>query len=269
MSENSDIKPVDAIDRHKFYFETPLYTLIKTADLIEDIWKGEIDAMSYRYDSPTTYDISTNGVAESYYTEFNGIYRVSLKNKRKEDEILIFFVCSGDDFVSKLGQLPSLATLQTGEVSRKYRSVLDKKHYSAFTKAIGLAANGIGAGSLVYLRKIFADLIDETYEAHKDSIGLSEQAYRNLRMDERVKKLKLFLPSQLVEMKSTYSILSSGVHNLSEEECLAYFRPLKLSIELILDQHIQQKQKTERDREVKAQIKEIEKIIKTKPEASA
>ena len=76
-------------------------------------------------------------------------------------------------------------------------------------------------------------------------------------MEDKVETLKKFLPSQLVEMKSIYSILGKGVHELSEEECLKYFAPLKLSIELILDQKIENKEKLERDALVKKQLQDI------------
>ena len=76
-------------------------------------------------------------------------------------------------------------------------------------------------------------------------------------MENKVELLKSHLPSQLVEMKSVYSILSKGVHHLSENECLAYFEPLKLSIELILDQKIEMDLKRQRDERVKEGIQNI------------
>jgi hypothetical protein len=80
-------------------------------------------------------------------------------------------------------------------------------------------------------------------------------------MDEKVELLKAFLPSQLVEMKSIYGILSKGVHELSEEECLKYFSPIKLSIELILDQKIETKQRVDRDDMVRKELQNINQQI--------
>lgn len=251
------------VDRHHFYFETPLYTPIQDSALIEDIWSGEVDAFSNMFKTPTTFTISASAVAGSYYDEYEGIYRVALKNKRKDAEKLIFFVAQLNDGVVKIGQLPSLASLQTAEVSEKYRKALGKK-YTTFTKAIGLSAHGVGAGSLVNLRKIFAELIDEAYTAHAKELAISEQEYRNLRMDGRVEALRTFLPSQLVEMKAIYGILSAGVHDLSEKDCLLYFGPLKLSIELILDEVIEQKAKKEREQSVKQELQRIQESITKK-----
>lgn len=253
----------EIIDAHKFYFETPLYTPIDSSLVADDIWNGEVDAFSYKFKSATTYSISTHELAESYYTEYNDMYRVSLKNKRKESEILIFLVAEVANKLIKIGQLPSLATLQTAEVSEKYRTTLGEK-YSTFTRAIGLSAHGIGAGSLIYLRKIFADLIDETYQKQSESLSITQQEYKDLRMDGRVEALKTFLPKQLVDMKVIYSILSAGVHDLTEDECLLYFGPLKLSIELILDEVIQEKAKDEREASVKAELQKIQESIKSR-----
>lgn len=255
-------KPTNVTAR-QFYFETPLYTLVENNQLAEEIWKGEFDGYSAKYDTPTTYTISTHEVAESYYQEYRGIYRVTLTNKRKDDDRLIFFVFGGETAVAKIGQMPSLAALQTAGINDKYRKLLSKSHYAAFTRAIGLSAHGVGAGSLVYLRRVFADLIDETYEKNKANLKVTAEQYKDRRMDERVAVLKAHLPSQLVEMKAIYGILSSGIHNLSEADCLKYFGPLKLSIELILDQLIKEKEEAERERAVKAEIAKIQQQLKT------
>lgn len=58
-------------------------------------------------------------------------------------------------------------------------------------------------------------------------------------------------------MKSIYGILSLGVHQLDEKECLSYFHPLKLSVELILDQKIRKDEERKRDEDVKKQIQKI------------
>ncbi len=261
-SEELPEKP--PVTQYQFYFETPLYTPIYNEQLTEALYEGEIDAYSAAYETDTTYTIDESAVAERYYPEFNGISRVTLKNKRKENDKLIFFVKEFDDGFIKLGQLPSLASLQSAGVSKKYRKQLSKKHYKSFTKAIGLAANGVGAGSLVYLRRIFSDLIDETFEKHIDSLGLTERHYRNLRMDERVTALRQFLPKQLVEMKVAHGILSSGIHTLEEEECLTLFGPLKLSIELILDEHIKAEEESKREADVKSQLAKIQQNLKSK-----
>ena len=109
----------------------------------------------------------------------------------------------------------------------------------------------------MYLRRIFENLILETFKENRAAVGMKENDFKLQRMEDKVESLKGSLPSQLLEMKSIYGILSKGVHGLSEEECLRYFAPLKLSIELILDQKIEEAKKRERDVLVKKQLQDI------------
>ena len=46
-----------------------------------------------------------------------------------------------------------------------------------------------------------------------------------------------------MENKSFYKILSTGIHELTEAECLEAFQTVKLGIELILDERIEEEQK--------------------------
>jgi hypothetical protein len=57
-------------------------------------------------------------------------------------------------------------------------------------------------------------------------------------MNEKIEILKTELPDFLVEHKEIYGILSKGVHELQEQECLLHFNPIKTGIEMILDDKI-------------------------------
>jgi hypothetical protein len=188
---------------------------------------------------------------------------MTLKCKRKDNDVLWFYIykdeISGN--IMKVGQFPSLADLQFAELGKKYDKVLAKEELRNLKKAIGLVSHGAGAGSFVYLRRIFERLIFNTYTDNAASINLSEVDFKRQKMMEKVETLKEFLPSQLVEMKSVYSILSKGVHELTEDECLRYFSPIKLSIELILDQKIEESKKREKDLLVKKQLQQIHQEI--------
>lgn len=54
---------------------------------------------------------------------------------------------------------------------RKYDKVLSGERLKEFTRASGLAANGVGIGSFVYLRRIFEELIGEAHKAAKNDAG--------------------------------------------------------------------------------------------------
>lgn len=151
--------------------------------------------------------------------------------------------------IQKVGQYPSTADSNLFD-AKKYSKVLKSEDFRGFTKSIGLAAHGIGAGSLVYLRRIFESLIKEAHVVALKDSGWDEAAYNNGRMQDRVKLLKDHLPSFLVDHHKIYSVLSNGVHELSEDDCLEFFPLLKMSIELILDQKILEAERLRKTQDV-------------------
>ncbi|MCC6290849.1 hypothetical protein IT398_02190 [Candidatus Nomurabacteria bacterium] len=244
------------VDKHDFYFEAPLYEAIEVSRLEGDIFSGDVDAYNTASGFDTTYEIKTGHIGY-HDNDFRGFYTVVLTCKRKGEDKLRFFVYRSKELVIKLGQFPSLADIQFAEIGKKYDSVLPKEDLKNLKKAIGLVAHGAGAGSFVYLRRIFENLILATFKQNMAAVGVSEADFKTNRMEDKVEALRTFLPSQLLEMKSIYGILSKGVHELSEEECLKYFSPLKLSIELVLDQKIEEATKRGRDALVKKQLQNI------------
>lgn len=261
---------VKPIDRHTFFFETPLYDSISMESIagdyedLDEFFSERVDAYSAENHIDTTYQISSWSVDDYQDRGFRAFYKVRLKCVRKPDDILYFFVASNSEYFFKVGQFPSLADLSLGEIGKKYARHMDRDDMQEFKKAIGLAAHGVGAGSFVYLRRIFEKLIDEAYQANQKNLNILADDFQKQRMDEKVETLKQYLPSQLVGMKRIYSILSDGVHNLTEDECLALFPALKLSIELIIEQKIEVDTKTQRDALAQKQIQDIERSLKLK-----
>lgn len=145
------------------------------------------------------------------------------------------------DGVTKIGQYPSAADAAKQDL-KNYRKVLNEEHQKGFTKALGLFSHGVGAGSIVYLRKIFEHLVEEAHqEARENEVWVSThgETYPTLKMANKVATLEDFLPSDLVQHPKLYGFLSQGLHRLSEEECLKLFPMLRLAIEYILDQKLE------------------------------
>ncbi len=251
------------ITKHQLYFELPLYEEIDNINLEKNIFTGDVDAYNPIGNFETTYKINADNVG-SEYSDYKNYYRITLTCKRNGNDKLRFFFF--DDTKNKkwvkVGQFPSLVDIQFAEIGKRYDKLLSRNDLQEFKKAIGLAAHGVGAGSFVYLRRIFENLIKETFDEHKSTISISEKEFKLKRMAEKVEVIESYLPSQLVEMKGAYGVLSSGVHELTEQECLAYFPALKLSIELILDQKIEMDIKSKRDAVVKKGIAEISQKLK-------
>ena len=115
--------------------------------------------------------------------------------------------------------------------------------FSEFRKAIGLKARGVGVGSFVYLRRVTERLLEDAHISMKNTPNWDEERYSKSKVEERIELLESALPVFMVRNRKLYGILSKGIHELSEEECLDQFDAVKMSIELILDQTIESKEK--------------------------
>jgi hypothetical protein len=172
-----------------------------------------------------------------------------------------FFLMEGGH-IQKIGQHPSVADFQIPYAAR-YRKILGEERYKEFTKGLGLAAHGVGIGSFVYLRRIFENLIEEAHTAAQHDTVFSEDKYKGARMDEKIEQIRGHLPPFLVKNKSIYGILSQGIHELTERECLSYFEPLRVGIELILDEQIERVEKKRKALLAEAAIQKINQQIKS------
>lgn len=142
----------------------------------------------------------------------------------------------------KIGQQPSYGDLHLLDV-KKYGAVLSKQQLGELVRAIGLASHDVGVGAYVYLRRIFETLVEEAHAAAKVEPEWDEDVYQRSRMSERIALLKSVLPRFLVEHHGMYGLLSKGIHELSERECLEHFSTLRLGIELILDERVEARER--------------------------
>lgn len=139
----------------------------------------------------------------------------------------------------------------------KYRGLLGRQRFGEFARAIRLASHDVGIGAYVYLRRLFESLIEETHESAKVTENWDEEAYTKCRMTEKIAMLKGSLPTFLVDNPNMYSILSKGIHELSEDECLKHFQTLKIGIELILDEKLEEKEKENKIKEAKSALSAV------------
>ena len=163
MDNQTKEKIIQKVSTHDFYFETPLYDNVEIENLEENILEGDVDAYSSKNGIDTTYEIHSRQVNGSYESSFNNFYKVTLTCKRKGNDILRFFIHMDNSIVVKLGQFPSLVDIQFAEIGKKYDKFLSKETLKEFKRAIGLVTHGVGIGSFVYLRRIFENLIYETF----------------------------------------------------------------------------------------------------------
>lgn len=271
------MKQIEDFTISQFFFDIPLYHPIaidksnynsnSTFQKIlgfSHVFNEEFDGYNCLKKAESTFVIlehySTNEIA--IFLKEGGYRRIDIKCKRYND-IFTFsiFYDAEKRFLQKIGQYPSIADFHIYEI-KQYDKLLSKDVLKEFTKAIGLAANGVGIGSFVYLRRIFENLILESFEEARQEKKVEEEAFNKSRMDEKIELLKDYLPSFLVENKSIYSILSKGIHELDENTCLEYFESMKVGIEIILDQKLEKKKQKEKVEEAKKKIQQVTKKIK-------
>lgn len=238
-----------------FFFNLPLYSPIQlTKENVDDfnsimtMGRGQHNITFDGYNPLRKQESTFTGWSppDDHFLKYGGNVKMQIRCKRYEDTITyLIHYDTEKHIVMKVGQFPSVADFHIFELKR-YDKVLAKDKLKEFSRAIGLVANGIGIGSFVYLRRIFENLIWTTFTEHKQALNISNADFTKLRMEDKIQTLKDHLPKFLVDNKALYSILSLGIHELNEEDCLAYFDTVKVGIEIILDEKLEEAKRQEK-----------------------
>lgn len=166
--------------------------------------------------------------------------------------------------VAKIGEYPSRRDRASAEL-RHYRKNASDADYQDLNAAIGLSAHGIGAGAFVYLRRIFERRLSEAAKHRlEDEPEWEIDSWRLRRMEDKIDALADRLPNSVIKHRIVYSILSKGVHELSEDECKMHFGPLRSCIEAILDDEIEMRRKQEKEREIETQLAAVRQVLSSK-----
>lgn len=145
----------------------------------------------------------------------------------------------GYDF-TKIGQLPSKLDLVSKGI-RKYQKLAPNDAKELHSAAI-CTSSGFHVAAFVYLRRVFERRLEIAHDAAKSDTGWDESTYDpQMRMADRIKSLQNHLPEFLVTNRKIYSILSKGIHELTEEECRDAFSTMEVGITLILDEELEKK----------------------------
>lgn len=240
-----------------FHLEMPPYSIfdLSIGVIEEKIYellssRGTIDAYCIWCDKEGVFRaynyLSDNVSIPRWTNRHNGLIEIEHQCTRNNSHAYHTYYFKSGNFFTKVGQFPSVADFQIPQ-AQGYRKILDEEQYKEFTRGMGLAAHGVGIGSFVYLRRVFENLIEEAHvKAQTENEKFPNEEYLKARMDEKIKMVKDYLPEFLVENRSLYAILSTGIHELTEDECLQYFETVKIGIEQILDEKIIQKEKADK-----------------------
>lgn len=258
-----------------FLFDTPLYTKVTIEDSDDAEFKAlvtnqyarnDIDGYNPFSKAQTTFEtirpLGYNFSPSIHYIRNGGFGEFQIRCKRYGD--ILRYYCLYDteeNTLIKVGQYPSVATIHLHEI-KQYRKLLPTEKMKEIMRAIGLAANGVGIGSFVYLRRVFEYLIQQAYLDAIEKNSVSESDFQRSRMDEKIEILKDYLPAFLVDHKELYSILSLGIHELDENTCLQHFDTLRVGIEIILDEQLEALRKKEKIDAATSKIKNLKSTIK-------
>lgn len=243
----------------QFIFEEPLYKKVKISEnpniLDELMRQTSIDGFNSRKGIDSTFRLETH--LSQNYGRSNNIEQIVFACQRYNDRFYVqIHYDKISDFIEKVGQYPSVADIQIAQI-KEYSKVLDNQYMKDFTKAIGLAANGVGTGSFVYLRRIFEYLVSEAAKEAIANGDVDEQMFKTSKMDNKLKQLEKYLPDVLKDNKPLYGVLSKGIHELSEEECLEYFSVVREIIELILDEREFLRQQEEKKKRARSNLSKL------------
>lgn len=266
---------MSALTPYTFFFDTPLYNSIEiTSENLKEfkmLLLGNLTVEGYNpsLKQETTYHVIRHHTISYSPNSFSlvdyvGVLRIDLACARNQYKIIFTTLLGSYEdeaqnvryVFQKIGQFPSLADLHISKV-KQYDKILEREKIKEFTRAIGLAANGIGIGSYVYLRRIFEDLVEEAHQLGLQAAGWDEDIYTKSRMSERIGMLEHHLPKFLSDHKQIYGILSVGIHSLNEQECLDHFDTLKDGIEMILDEKIEKRLKEKKSADAAKKIQEL------------
>ncbi len=216
-------------------------------------FKGTLDCFCHDCSRHSVF----NRLGETKYTEHfhlrNYVFSLWFACSRDANHRAFFVFRAHEGVLQKIGQYPSIADLATPDL-QKYRPIIGNERFRELTRGVGLASHGVGIGAFVYLRRIFESLIEEARNVAATNPDWDQPSYERARMDEKIAVLKQHLPSFLVENRTLYGIMSRGIHTLPESECLSAFPIVKLGIELILDEKLEQYEREQKIDQAKSSI---------------
>ena len=151
-----------------------------------------------------------------------------------------------DGAVQKIGEYPAYNPI----TSRKVYDLIGENHRELFLKGRRAELRGLGIGAFAYYRRIVddqKDMIIDRLEKVAKRLGASEPALRVFasakaqdQFTSAIKEIKDALPSALFiagqnPLTILYDILSDGIHDLSDEECLTHARTVRTLLIALAD----------------------------------
>jgi hypothetical protein len=180
---------------------------------------------------------------------------VTLRCSRNTNHTIQMWFIIRNLSITKVGQTPSIADLSTPELN-DYKKLLGPDRVKELKKATGLISHGVGIGAYAYLRRVFESILRD----HRNRLevdGPKIGGFDGLRMDQKIDALQATLPPFLVQNQILYGILSKGLHELTEDDCLLFFPSVYKATLMILRQDEEQRRRVEEEKEAAVELQKI------------
>ena len=135
--------------------------------------------------------------------------------------------------IEKIGQYPSIASMAQPEL-QKFKKLLGVERLQEMKKAYGLFSHGVGAGSLIYLRRVLERIVELARAEMSATEGEVPSDFDEKRFEEKLRLLKAFVPEAFYANRKLYALISAGLHALTEKDCLDIFPVAAHGIDLAL-----------------------------------
>lgn len=175
-------------------------------------------------------------------------------------KILYSFIVEGDELI-KVAEYPSKYD-SVKNTFNNYKKILKNEKIKELAKAAQLESYGYAIASFLYYRRIFEDIILQTFLESDIKDKIAEEEFRGKRMEDKTKYIQDFLPDYFKENSHMYGVLSKGIHELQEDECREYLPIVKTIIFFSLDEAVDKKNKELRKIEVSKKLNEINSKLK-------
>ena len=176
---------------------------------------------------------SHNPSPETYYKDREYFVNFTLRCA-KCGEAHYYSVLFKGNTITKIGQYPSFSKSEVQDL-RKYKNLISK-YYPELTRSVNAYSQGMGVAAFVYLRRILEYLVESKYEG--------DASWKFIEKLKEVEKKEEIIPVELSTVKEEiYSILSKGIHEYEESECMELYLSVKYVIERILDLELERKKR--------------------------
>ncbi len=269
---------MDQVEIGRFILDTPLFKkhdITKIGVNILDVlfFNGSIDCFCPKCKNHSVYlgenndtDRSQNKAnmslgldtpgASKKERDLSGIYLLDFHCPRNKDHKLHFILKIDGQKLIKIGQSPSPLEITGGDL-KQYEPLLGD-FFPDLNSSVILYSNAFGVGAFTHLRRIVENyFMKEAMEAWERKKHASSINYNELRFKEKVTLLKDYLPNTFTDNPTLYRIISSGIHSLSENQCLAYFPALRDCILLCLEEKLSDIKKQKMKDSVKKSLSDI------------